>query len=91
MGIQADQSLGQISDLLSNIMADSSQTSSTSAALDSSSIKLDEGAMDILQEATSVVEENTREKLPDLPLSKHRAASNTEAQASSMFEIGGIH
>jgi division protein CdvB (Snf7/Vps24/ESCRT-III family) len=79
---QADQSLGQISDLLSNIMADSSQTSSTTAALDSSSIKLDEEAMDILQEATSVVEEDTREKLPDLPLSKHRVGSNTEAPSS---------
>jgi division protein CdvB (Snf7/Vps24/ESCRT-III family) len=73
---QADQSFGQISDLLGNIMTGSSQTSTTTA-LDSSSIKLDEEAMDILQEATSLVEENTRDKLPDLPLSK-RVVSDTK-------------
>src|SRR5919106_4827574 len=76
---QADQSFGQISDLLGNIMASSSQMPSTTSALDSSSIKLDEEAMDILQEATSLVEENTRDKLPDLPLSKNRVAADTKA------------
>ena len=76
---QADQSFGQISDLLGNIMTGSSQTPTATAALDSSSIKLDEEAMDILQEATSLVEENTRDKLPDLPLSKNRVASDTKA------------
>ncbi|HEU4447428.1 MAG TPA: hypothetical protein VFR94_22325 [Nitrososphaeraceae archaeon] len=78
---QADQSFGQISDLLGNIMTGSSQTSTTTTttALDSSSIKLDEEAMDILQEATSLVEENTRDKLPDLPLSKDRVLSDTKA------------
>jgi division protein CdvB (Snf7/Vps24/ESCRT-III family) len=76
---QADQSFGQISELLGNIMTGSTQTPTTTAALDSSSIKLDEEAMDILQEATSLVEENTRDKLPDLPLSKTRVVSNTNA------------
>jgi division protein CdvB (Snf7/Vps24/ESCRT-III family) len=76
---QADQSFGQISDLLGNIMTGSSQTPTATAALESSSIKLDEEAMDILQEATSLVEENTRDKLPDLPLSKHRVVSDTKA------------
>jgi division protein CdvB (Snf7/Vps24/ESCRT-III family) len=76
---QADQSFGQISDLLGNIMTGSSQTSTTTTALDSSSIKLDEEAMDILQEATSLVEENTRDKLPDLPLSKNRVVSDEKA------------
>ncbi len=76
---QADQSFGQISDLLGNIMTGSSQTSATTAALDSSTIKLDEEAVDILQEATSLVEENTRDKLPDLPLSKNRVVSDTKA------------
>jgi division protein CdvB (Snf7/Vps24/ESCRT-III family) len=80
---QADQSFGQISDLLGNIMTGSSQTSTTTAAaLDSSSIKLDEEAIDILQEATSSVEENTRDKLPDLPLSKDRVLSDTKAASS---------
>jgi division protein CdvB (Snf7/Vps24/ESCRT-III family) len=75
---QADQSFGQISDLLGNIMTGSNQTPSATSALDSSSIKLDEEAMDILQEATSLVEENARDKLPDLPLSKNRVVSDTE-------------
>ena len=52
---QADQSFGQISDLLGNIMTDSSQASNMTAAIDSSSIKLDEQAIDILQEATLLV------------------------------------
>jgi division protein CdvB (Snf7/Vps24/ESCRT-III family) len=73
---QADQSFGQISDLLGNIMTDSNQT--PTAGLDSSSIKLDEEAMDIIQEATSIVEENTRDKIPDLPLSKHKFVSSSK-------------
>src|ERR671911_798918 len=75
---QADQSFGQISDLLGNIMTGSTQTSTMTAALDSSSIKLDEEAIDILQEATSKVKKNTRNKSPDLPLSKNNVVSNTE-------------
>jgi division protein CdvB (Snf7/Vps24/ESCRT-III family) len=82
---QADQSFGKISDLLGNIMTGSSQTSTTTTALDSSSIKLDEEAMDILQEATSLVEENTRDKLPDLPLSKNRVVS--DAKAASFLDV----
>ena len=83
---QADQSFGQISDLLSNIMTGSSQTSTTTTtALDSSSINLDEEAMDILQEATSLVEENTRDKLPDLPLSKNRVVS--DGKAASFLDV----
>ena len=78
---QADQSFGQISDLLGNIMTGSNQTSTmtAAAAMDSSSIKLDEEAMDILQEATSLLEENTKDKFPDLPLSKDRVVSSTKA------------
>ena len=76
---QADQSFGQISDLLGNIMTGSNQTPAMTAAIDSSSIKLDEEAMDILQDATSLLEENTRDKFPDLPLSKERVVSSTKA------------
>jgi division protein CdvB (Snf7/Vps24/ESCRT-III family) len=80
---QADQSFGQISDLLGNIITDSSQTPTT--GLDSSSIKLDEEAIDILQEATSLVEENTRDKLPDLPSSKDRLVSSSKTASSVGF------
>ena len=75
---QADQSFGQISDLLGNIMTDSSQASNMTAAIDSSSIKLDEQALDILQEATFLVEENTRDKFPDLQLSKDKIISSNK-------------
>lgn len=75
---QADQSFGQISDLLGNIMTDSSQTSNMTAAIDSSSIKLDEQTIDILQEATLLVEENTRDKFPDLQLSKDKIISSNK-------------
>ena len=75
---QADQSFGQISDLLGNIMTDSSQTSNMTAEIDSSSIKLDEQAIDILQEATFLVEENTRDKFPDLQLSKDKIISSNK-------------
>lgn len=75
---QADQSFGQISDLLGNIMTDSGQTSNMTAAIDSSSIKLDEQAIDILQEATFLVEENTRDKFPDLQLSKDKIISSNK-------------
>jgi division protein CdvB (Snf7/Vps24/ESCRT-III family) len=75
---QADQSFGQISDLLGNIMTDSSQTSNMTAAIDSSSIKLEEQAIDILQEATLLVEENTRDKFPDLQLSKDKIISSNK-------------
>ncbi len=74
---EADQSFGQISDLLGNIMTDSNQMSAASVGIDSSSIKLDEEALDIIQEATSIVEENTRDKIPDLPLSKHKFVSSS--------------
>jgi division protein CdvB (Snf7/Vps24/ESCRT-III family) len=76
---QADQSFGQISDLLGNIMTGSSQAPTMTATIDSSSIKLDEEAIDILQEATSLLEENTKDKFPDLPLSKDRIVSSTKA------------
>jgi division protein CdvB (Snf7/Vps24/ESCRT-III family) len=75
---QADQSFGQISDLLGNIMTDSGQTSNMTAAIDSSSIKLDEQAIDILQEATLLVEENTRDKFPDVQLSKDKIISSNK-------------
>jgi division protein CdvB (Snf7/Vps24/ESCRT-III family) len=83
---QADQSFGQISDLLGNIMTGSDQMSAASVGIDSSSIKLDEEAMDILQEASSQVEENTRDKFPDLPLSNDRPVSSSKIASSVGFE-----
>ena len=83
---QADQSFGQISDLLGNIMTGSDQMSAASVGIDSSSIKLDEEAMDILHEASSQVEANTRNKFPDLPLSNDRPVSSSKTASSVGFE-----
>lgn len=61
----ADQSFGQISDLLGNIMSGTGQIPSPEIA--SGTISLDDEAVKIIEEATAVVEENTRDKFPDLP------------------------
>jgi len=86
---EADQSFGQISDLLGGIMAGSSQMASTSEALraETSTISLDEEAVDILQEATTIVEESTRGKFPDLemPADGEIKASQGKTQASSIY------
>ena len=68
---EADQSFGQISELLGGIMSGSSQMASSSEIVGAgvSSISLDEEAVDIMQEASAIVEEDTRDKFPDLPLS----------------------
>jgi len=68
---EADQSFGQISELLGGIMSGSSQMASSSEMVGAgvSSISLDEEAVDIMQEASAIVEENTRGKFPDLQLS----------------------
>jgi division protein CdvB (Snf7/Vps24/ESCRT-III family) len=84
---QADQSFGQISNLLGNIMTDSSHTSNMTAQIDSSSIKLDEQAIDILQEATFLVEENTRDKFPDLQFSKDKTISSN--RTASFLDLEG--
>jgi division protein CdvB (Snf7/Vps24/ESCRT-III family) len=68
---EADQSFGQISELLGGIMSGSSQMASSSEMVGAgvSSVSLDEEAVDIMQEASAIVEENTRGKFPDLQLS----------------------
>lgn len=61
----ADQSFGQISDLLGNIMSGTGQVPSPEIANNTQS--LDDEAIKIIEEATAVVEESTRDKFPDLP------------------------
>jgi division protein CdvB (Snf7/Vps24/ESCRT-III family) len=62
---EADQSLGQISDLLGNIMTDSGHI--PTAEIAAGSTGLNEDAMKIIEEASAIVEENMKEKFPDLP------------------------
>ena len=62
----ADQSFGQISDHLGNIMSGTGQI--PSPEISSGALSLDDEAVKIIEEATAVVEENTRNKFPDLHL-----------------------
>jgi division protein CdvB (Snf7/Vps24/ESCRT-III family) len=61
---EADQSLGQISDLLSNITTSSGHVPTTEII---GSESLNEDAMKIIEEASTIVEEKMKERFPDLP------------------------
>jgi division protein CdvB (Snf7/Vps24/ESCRT-III family) len=74
---EADQSFGQISDLLSTIMNDSSQIPNTEI---SGTGMISEDSMKILEEASMVVEQNMKDKFPDLPSSSEIDPERTEAQ-----------
>jgi division protein CdvB (Snf7/Vps24/ESCRT-III family) len=84
---EADQSFGQISDLLGGIMSGSSQMASSEVlGSNASSISLDEEAVSIIEEANAMVEQNTRDKIPDLPLSGDVGKStHSKTQASSTY------
>jgi division protein CdvB (Snf7/Vps24/ESCRT-III family) len=64
---EADQSFGQISELLGGIMSGSSQL--PTAEIGSKDLTFDEETIKIIEEASAIVEEDTRDKFPDLPLS----------------------
>jgi division protein CdvB (Snf7/Vps24/ESCRT-III family) len=64
---EADQSFGQISELLGSIMSGSSQI--PTAEIGSKDLTFDEETIKIIEEASAIVEEDTRDKFPDLPLS----------------------
>jgi division protein CdvB (Snf7/Vps24/ESCRT-III family) len=62
---KADQSLGEISDLLGNIMNESGHIPITDIAPSNSG--LNEDTMKIIEEASAIVEESMKDKFPDLP------------------------
>jgi division protein CdvB (Snf7/Vps24/ESCRT-III family) len=78
---EADQSFGQISDLLGGIMAGSSQIPTTE--IGSRELTFSEEAVKIMEEASAIVEEDTRDKFPDLPLS-----SSADREQSSDYGGG---
>jgi division protein CdvB (Snf7/Vps24/ESCRT-III family) len=78
---EADQSFGQISDLLGGIMAGSSQIPTTE--IGSREMTFSEEAVKIMEEASAIVEEDTRDKFPDLPLS-----SSADREQSSDYGGG---
>ena len=77
---EADQSFGQISDLLSNIMNDSSQIPNTEI---SGTGMISEDSMKILEEASMVVEQSMKDKFPDLPSSS--AEVDQESSEASIY------
>jgi division protein CdvB (Snf7/Vps24/ESCRT-III family) len=78
---EADQSFGQISELLGGIMAGSSQIPTTE--IGSRELTFSEEALKIMEEASAIVEEDTRDKFPDLPLS-----SSADGKQSSDYGGG---
>jgi division protein CdvB (Snf7/Vps24/ESCRT-III family) len=77
---EADQSFGQISDLLSSIMNDSSQIPNTEI---SGTGMISEDSMKILEEASMVVEQSMKDKFPDLPSSS--AEVDQESSETSIY------
>jgi division protein CdvB (Snf7/Vps24/ESCRT-III family) len=73
---EADQSFGQISDLLSSIMNDSSQLPNTEI---SGTGMISEDSMKILEEASMVVEQSMKDKFPDLPSQSEVDQESSEA------------
>jgi division protein CdvB (Snf7/Vps24/ESCRT-III family) len=72
---EADQSFGQISDLMSTIMNDSSQIPNTEIT---GTGMISEDSMKILEEASMVVEQSMKDKFPDLPSSHEMDTEKTE-------------
>ncbi|HEY6756116.1 MAG TPA: Snf7 family protein [Nitrososphaera sp.] len=72
---EADQSFGQISELLGNIMTDSGQIPNSEIANFNT---INEDTSQIMEEASAVVEMNMKNKFPDLP-SPNLTAKNLEA------------
>ena len=70
---EADQSFGQISDLLGSIMADSGQIPTAEIT---GSTALNEDSMKIIEEASAIVEQNMKDKFPDLPSSPVESRKN---------------
>jgi division protein CdvB (Snf7/Vps24/ESCRT-III family) len=70
---EADQSFGQISDLLGSIMTDSGQIPTTEIT---GSSGLNEDSMKIIEEASAIVEQNMKDKFPDLPTSTVESRKN---------------
>jgi division protein CdvB (Snf7/Vps24/ESCRT-III family) len=73
---EVDQSFGQISDLLGGIMNESGQI--PTAEIEQATL-LNEESIKILEEASSIVEESTKDKFPDLPASTMNARSTEQS------------
>lgn len=73
---EVDQSFGQISDLLGGIMNESGQI--PTAEIGQATL-LNEDSIKILEEASSIVEESTKDKFPDLPANNINVRSTEQS------------
>src|SRR6476469_1335056 len=80
---EADQSFGQISDLIGGIMSESGQISSGEMAISNGVTGLNEESMKIIEEASALLEENTKSKFPDLPFSDDDVVESSNQKQSS--------
>jgi division protein CdvB (Snf7/Vps24/ESCRT-III family) len=84
---QADQSFGQISDLLGSIMTESGQIPATAVNPEIiTGTGLNDEAMKIIEEASAIIEEDTKSKFPDLPVSEDdvvKSSSSSKARQTS--------
>jgi hypothetical protein len=79
---QADQSFGQISDLIGGIMSESGQIHNAELG---GVPELNEESMKIIEEANALLEVNTKSKFPDLPFSDDVAESSNQKTQSSSY------
>jgi len=81
---QADQSFGQISELLGGIMTESGQMPTADLG---GVTELNEESMKIIEEASALLEVNTKSKFPDLPFSDDDMdeSSKQKTQSSSAY------
>ena len=81
---QADQSFGQISELLGGIMSQSGQMHNPELG---GVPELNEESMKIIEDASAILEVNTKSKFPDLSFSDDDMAesSNQKTQSSSSY------
>ena len=63
---EAGQSFGKITDILNGIMNDSGQIPTTSD-INGNTSAVSEDALKIIEEASAIVEQNMKDKFPDLP------------------------
>jgi division protein CdvB (Snf7/Vps24/ESCRT-III family) len=73
---EADQSFGQISELLGNIITDSGQIPNSEIGTVTG---FNEDTARIMEEASAVVEMNMKNKFPDLPSTTSTPTKNLEA------------
>jgi len=78
---EAGQSFGKISDILNGIMNESGQIPQTTEITGNTN-SLGEDAMKIIEEASAIVEQNMKDKFPDLP---NTSIDSKVSESSSLY------